>query len=237
MITKKLSELIFQHVKSEYPQEACGVICQKSRVKQYFPCRNLSSNPTDHFELSPEDYALAEDWGNPIAIVHSHCGDGVTTQPSELDKLQCDATELSWVIVSWPEGDLRVISPRGERKLEERPFVLGHADCWSLIMDYYHQQHGITLNNYSIERRWWEEGESRYMDNWQKEGFVEFSGEPKDGDMVIMQVQADVPNHAGVLVNNGMLLHHLYGQLSRIIPYSDYWRDRTVKIVRRKELI
>ncbi|MGO2345360.1 MAG: C40 family peptidase [Providencia sp.] len=237
MITKKLSELIFQHVKSEYPNEACGVICQKSRVKQYFPCRNLSSNPTDHFELSPEDYALAEDWGNPIAIVHSHCGDGVTTQPSELDKLQCDATELPWVIVSWPEGDLRVISPRGERKLEERPFVLGHADCWSLIMDYYYQQHGITLNNYSIERRWWEEGESRYMDNWRKEGFVEFSGEPKDGDMVIMQVQADVPNHAGVLVNNGMLLHHLYGQLSRIIPYSDYWRDRTVKIVRRKELI
>ncbi|WP_458031161.1 C40 family peptidase, partial [Providencia stuartii] len=97
----------------EYPKEACGVICQKSRAKKYFPCRNLSDSPDEHFELSPEDYALAEDWGEPIAIVHSHCGDGVTTQPSEIDKLQCDATGLPWVIASWPEGDIRIIYPRG----------------------------------------------------------------------------------------------------------------------------
>ncbi|EPK3834051.1 NlpC/P60 family protein [Providencia stuartii] len=236
MITKKLTELIFEHVKAEYPKEACGVICQKSRAKKYFPCRNLSDNPTEHFELSPEDYALAEDWGEPIAIVHSHCGDGVTTQPSEIDKLQCDATGLPWVIASWPEGDIRVIQPRGERELEGRPFVLGYADCWSLIMDYYRQKHGIELHNYSVDRHWWEEGENLYMDNYQKAGFVDVAGEPKEGDMVIMQVQADVPNHAGV-ISNGMLLHHLYGQLSRLVPYSDYWRDRTVKIVRRKELV
>lgn len=36
MITKKLTELIFEHVKAEYPKEACGVICQKSRVKNTF---------------------------------------------------------------------------------------------------------------------------------------------------------------------------------------------------------
>lgn len=237
MITAKLERLIFEHVKLEYPNEACGVICQKSRVKKYFPCKNLSPNPTEHFELPPEDYADAEDWGNVIAIVHSHCGDGATTQPSELDRLQCDATGIAWIIVSYPEGDMRTIEPRGERELTGRPFVLGHADCWSLIMDYYKQEHGIILNNYSVSRHWWESGENLYMDNWQKEGFVEVNDSPKDGDMLIMQVQADVPNHAGVLVNNGLLLHHLYGQLSQIIPYGDYWRDRTVKVVRRKELL
>ncbi|MFF0977290.1 peptidase P60, partial [Proteus mirabilis] len=45
-----------------------------------------------------------------------------------------------------------------------------------------------------------------------------------------------VPIYAGVIMN-GMLLLHLYGQLSRLVPYSDYWRDRTVKIVRRKEFV
>ena len=103
-------------------------------------------------------------------------------------------------------------------------------------MDYYHQKHGIELHNYSVDRHWWEEGENLYMDNYEKAGFVDVTGEPKEGDMVIMQVQADVPNHAGVIMN-GMLLHHLYGQLSRLVPYSDYWRDRTVKIVRRKEFV
>ena len=237
MISDKLMAQIFDHVKAEYPKEACGIICQKSRVKKYFPCHNASSTPTEHFELLPDDYAVAEDWGTPITIVHSHCGDGATTQPSELDRLQCDETGIDWVIVSWPEGDVRTIRPRGDRELTGRPFVLGHADCWSLIMDYYRQKHGIELHNYSVERHWWEQGENLYMDNWQAEGFIEIDGPAKDGDMVIMQVQADVPNHAGVLVENGMLLHHLYGQLSQIIPYGDYWRDRTVKIVRRKELL
>lgn len=104
MITKKIIEAIFTHVKQVYPQEACGVICQKSRVKRYFPCRNLAINPTEHFKLSLEDCANVEDWGTPIAIVHSHCGKGVTTQPSEIDYLQCDVSELPWMIVSWPEN-------------------------------------------------------------------------------------------------------------------------------------
>lgn len=229
MITKNLTEAIFNHVKTAFPQEACGVICQKSRVKRYFPCRNLAANPTEQFELSPED------WGLPVAIVHSHCGDGVTTHPSEIDNLQCDASELPWIIVSWPEGDLRIIQPRGERELTGRAFVLGYADCWTLIVDYFRQKHGIRLNNYSVPYPWWKNGENRYMDNFLKEGFVESNNSPKTSDVVIMQVQADVPNHAGVLLDNGMLLHHLYGQLSCVIPYSDYWRDRTVKIVRRKE--
>lgn len=60
------------------------------------------------------------------------------------------------------------------------------------------------------------------MDNFIKEGLVEFNDALKASDVVIMQIQADVPNHAGVLLDNGMLLHHLYGQLSRVTPYSDY---------------
>ena len=37
-------------------------------------------------------------------IVHSH--PDATTQPNELDKAQCDAMELPWVIASWPEERL-----------------------------------------------------------------------------------------------------------------------------------
>ena len=174
--------------------------------------------------------------GNFIAIVHSHCGEGVTIQPSEIDYLQCNASELLWVIVPWPESDLRIIEPGSERELTGRAFFLGYSDCWILIMNYFRQKYGIRLNNYSAAylTPWWEEGENRYMDNFIKEGFVEFNDAPKASDVVIMQIQADVPNHASVLLDNGMLLHHLYGQLSRVTPYSDYWRDRTVKIVRRK---
>lgn len=122
---------------------------RKSRVERYFPCRNLAVVPEENFVLCPEDYAAAEDWGTVIAIVHSH--PDATTQPSELDKAQCDSTLLPRHIVSWPEGDLRTIQPRGELPLLERPFVLGHFDCWGLVMSYFRQTHGIELHDYRVD--------------------------------------------------------------------------------------
>ncbi|MEM8205417.1 NlpC/P60 family protein, partial [Morganella morganii] len=53
----------------------------------------------------------------------------------------------------------------------------------------------------------------------------------------VMQVQAPVANHAGILLDDNMLLHHLYGHLSQRVPYGGYWRDRTVTVLRlRKSL-
>ena len=233
---EKTQQAIFEHARQCYPAECCGVIAQKSRVERYFPCRNLADDPQEHFHLCPADYAAAEDWGTVTAIVHSH--PDATTQPSELDKVQCDATALPWHIVSWPEGDLRTIQPRGELPLLGRPFVLGHTDCWGLVMSYYRQELGIELPDYRVDYPWWESGqENRYLDNWYECGFREFSGDAQPGDLVIMQVQAPVANHAGVLLADNMLLHHMYGMLSQRVPYGGYWRDRAMKILRYKQLM
>ena len=124
---KKTIAAIMAHAAAEYPRECCGVVAQKSRVERYFPCGNLATEPSEHFHLSPQDYAAAEEWGSVTAIVHSH--PDATTQPSELDEAQCDLNGIPWHIVSWPEGDLRTIMPRGEIPLLERPFVLGVYDC------------------------------------------------------------------------------------------------------------
>lgn len=228
---------IMAHAAAEYPRECCGLVVQKSRVERYFPCRNFAAQPTEQFHLSPEDYAAAEDWGAITGIVHSH--PDATSQPSNLDKAQCDATELPWHIVSWPEGDLQTIMPRGDLPLIGRPFVLGHTDCWGLIMSYFRQEHGIELTDYRVDRHWWEEGQEGnfYQDCWYECGFREFDGEPQPGDMVIMQVQSSKWNHAGILLEGNMLLHHLYGHLSQRVPYGGYWRERTMKILRLREFI
>lgn len=233
---EKTIQAIVAHAAEVYPAECCGVVAQKSRVERYFPCRNIAENPTEQFHLSPEDYIAAEEWGTVTGIVHSH--PDATTQPSELDKAQCDAMAIPWHIVSYPEGDLRTVMPRGELPLVGRAFVLGHTDCWGLVMSYFRQTHGIVLNDYRVDYPWWESGrENLYLDNWYKCGFREFSGPPRPGDMVIMQVSAPVANHAGILLDDGMLLHHMYGMLSQRVPYGGYWKDRTVKIVRHMSLI
>ncbi|TBL52744.1 peptidase P60 [Hafnia paralvei] len=233
---EKTIQAIVAHAAEVYPAECCGVVAQKSRVERYFPCRNIAENPTEQFHLSPEDYIAAEEWGTVTGIVHSH--PDATTQPSELDKAQCDAMAIPWHIVSYPEGDLRTVMPRGELPLVGRAFVLGHTDCWWLVMSYFRQTHGIVLNDYRVDYPWWESGrENLYLDNWYECGFREFSGPPQSGDMVIMQVSAPVANHAGILLDDGMLLHHMYGMLSQRVPYGGYWKDRTVKIVRHMSLI
>ncbi|WNN50686.1 C40 family peptidase [Hafnia alvei] len=233
---EKTIQAIVAHAAEVYPAECCGVVAQKSRVERYFPCRNIAENPTEQFHLSPEDYIAAEEWGTVTGIVHSH--PDATTQPSELDKAECDAMTIPWHIVSYPEGDLRTVMPRGELPLVGRAFVLGHTDCWGLVMSYFRQTHGIVLNDYRVDYPWWESGsENLYLDNWYECGFREFSGQPQSGDMVIMQVSAPVANHAGILLDDGMLLHHMYGMLSQRVPYGGYWKDRTVKIVRHMSLI
>ncbi|MGQ7808211.1 C40 family peptidase [Hafnia alvei] len=233
---EKTIQAIVAHAAEVYPAKCCGVVAQKSRVERYFPCRNIAENPTEQFHLSPEDYIAAERWGTVTGIVHSH--PDATTQPSELDKAQCDAMAMPWHIVSYPEGDFRTVMPRGELPLVGRAFVLGHTDCWGLVMSYFRQTHGIVLNDYRVDYPWWESGrENLYLDNWYECGFREFSGPPQSGDMVIMQVSAPVANHAGILLDDGMLLHHMYGMLSQRVPYGGYWKDRTVKIVRLEHLI
>ncbi|WP_025119669.1 MULTISPECIES: C40 family peptidase [unclassified Serratia (in: enterobacteria)] len=232
-----IMQAIREHAAAEYPNESCGFVVQNGRKARYLPCRNVAENALDNFVISPQDYALAEDHGEIIRIIHSH-PDVPVLIPSEMDRLQCDHSGIVWGILSWPEGDYTEVVPRGERPLVGRSWLLGHADCWSLIRDYYRQEHGIALNDYSVEHEWWIDGKTRlYDDHWYDEGFREFQGPMRAGDMIMMQVSAPVTNHAGIYLGDDMMLHHLFGQLSQRYPYSGYFQERTVRVVRRKELL
>ncbi|WP_199062885.1 C40 family peptidase [Serratia sp. ASV30] len=233
----EIMQAICEHAAAEYPNESCGFVVQNGRKAHYLPCRNVAENALDNFVISPQEYAQAEDQGEIIRIIHSH-PDVPVLIPSEMDRLQCDHSGIVWGIVSWPEGDYTEVVPRGERPLVGRSWLLGHADCWSLIRDYYRQEHGIALNDYSVEHEWWIDGKTRlYDDHWYAEGFREFQGPMRAGDMIMMQVSAPVTNHAGIYLGDGMMLHHLFGQLSQRYPYSGYFQERTVRVVRRKEFL
>lgn len=238
MMREKLMNEIRSHVAEQYPNEACGLIIQTGTAQIFFRCRNVAESPTENFTISPDEYLAASTLGEVIMVIHSH-PDVVQLIPSEMDRIQCDHSGIEWGIMSWPDGDFCTLSPRGDRELAGRRWVLGHADCWSLIMDYYRQEHGLTVNNYSVEREWWVDGkENLYDDNWQAEGFVEVeTATMKAGDMIMMRVQAPVTNHAAIYLGENIILHHLAGNLSSRVPYGKYYRDRTVRVVRRKELM
>ncbi|WRQ11983.1 C40 family peptidase [Serratia phage vB_SlqS_ZDD2] len=237
MIRMKVVKQIMEHAKACYPNEACGVVMQKGISQHFVPVQNVDQDPANSFTMNPQQYDDLEsgmmNLGEIAYIVHSH--PDATAIASERDLAQCNEHKIPWAIVSWPEGDLRYYQPE-ELPLVGRPFSLGAYDCWGLIMAYFKQEHGIELHDYRVPYAWWEKGENLYMDNWYEAGFREFEGPIQAGDMAMIQVKSEVVNHAGVFTEDGYLLHHLYGYLSREDVYGGYMKERTIKIVRHKDL-
>ncbi|MCI8210773.1 hydrolase Nlp/P60 [Pseudomonas sp. S25] len=238
---------IERHAMAEYPRECCGLVIRESRKQLYVPCRNTASSPSEHFRLSPEDYASAEDRGTILAVIHSH--PDCPPQPSEADRASCEASGLPWHIIEVRKGDddqvrigqMASLEPTGyQTPLIGRKFAHGVHDCLSIILDFYRREMGIELGNYDREDGWWERGGNLYLEHLPEAGF-ERVGSPEHGDIVLMQVRSTVPNHAGIYLADGVLktepehypapgtiLHHLYGRDSKRDNFGGYFQEVTV---------
>lgn len=235
LLNKTLTKEILEHAKEEYPKESCGLIVKEGRRKKYIRCSNKAEDKEEEFIISAEEYADAEDNGEILSVVHSHPDH--TTQPSLRDRALCSAMEIPWVIVSYPEEDIRVIAPE-KAPLEGRQFCHGTDwDCYGLIRDYYDQILNIKLNRYDHDSWWWEEGKDLYLDNFEKEGFYKVEdGSLLPHDVILMQIRSQTTNHGAIYLGDNTILHHCFGKLSKKDVYGGYWMEKTRMVVRNKEL-
>lgn len=222
------------HAKREYPRESCGLIVVDRGRERYIPCRNLASG-TEHFILDPLDYALAEERGQIVGIVHSH--PDASANPSEADRVACEASKLPWHIVGWPTAVWRNLEPSGySAPLIGREFSHGVLDCYALIRDFYSQELSILLPDFDRRDDWWRNGENLYVDNFAKAGFSRVES-PKQNDVILMQILSPVANHGGVFFEDNTILHHLHGRLSSRDVYGGYFRMVTTHVLRHKMLL
>ena len=246
---KHILAAVQAHAAAEYPRECCGLIIAVGRSHRYIPCDNTATDPAEEFRISPEDFAAAEDKGEVIGIVHSH--PDATSRPSPRDLAMCEATGLPWHILSWPEGDLRSITPTGRTPLLGRPFVHGAWDCWQVCADWYKREWGLEFPTYAREEGWWEQadGPSLYEQAYEAAGFYEVS-QPQRGDMIVMAVGRTAhPNHAGIYLGGEVqlpeehaqvygpgpfMLHHLLGRPSEIVVFGGPWLHRTRLVLRHR---
>jgi proteasome lid subunit RPN8/RPN11 len=234
---------IKEHAVVEYPREACGLVSVVNGREKYVPCRNIAETPLEHFILSPEDYASAEDDGEIIAVVHSH--PNTSAQPSQADLVACESSGLEWIIVNVQQdagmvfcGDVVSFKPKGyEAPYVGRQFVMGMVDCYTLAQDFYKREFGIELREYARRDEWWKHGENLYAENFAAEGFVQVTGEPRRGDAILMQLRSKVPNHVGIYIGDGKVLHHIYTRLSSIDLYDGYFQEMTYAVLRHESLM
>lgn len=162
--------------------------------------------------------------------------------------MACEASGLPWYIVSVLSedgapvaGEVNQIEPCGfQAPLVGRTFAHGITDCFSLIVDYYQRELGITLPNFERHDGWWNDGHSDlYTEGFGKTGFVRVEGEPRKHDVLLMQIRSNnrVPNHAAIYLGDGWMLQHLYGRLSSRDLYGGQWLEYTRLIVRHRSLL
>lgn len=63
MLSQRLITAIEKHAAAAYPHECCGLIIRATRQRRYIPCSNSHENPSEHFMISAQARADAEDVG------------------------------------------------------------------------------------------------------------------------------------------------------------------------------
>lgn len=230
------------HAIRDFPRESVGVVVVERGKPVYVPCQNTAARDCDEFRMGGSDWALAERRGDIIAVIHSH--PNVSAHPSDADRVQCEDSGLPWYIIAVHQDgeevkavDVSLTKPCGYKApLVGRAFHHGVLDCFSLIKDYYEQELRITIPNFNREDDWWLHGQNLYMENFKKAGFEVAAGSVQKHDVILMQIRAPVPNHAGIYLGNTDVLHHMFGRLSSRDVFGGYLREATRLILRHRSL-
>lgn len=242
------------HAQKVFPAEACGLVYAVGDDSFYFPCSNLSGH-ADHFKIGARDFVACEEKGPVVAVFHSH--PYARAKPSAADLSSCESSGLPWHILSLPNVEWAYCAPSGFRApLLGRVFAHGVHDCWSVVRDGLMEYAGIQViedsalvkmvqadrPGFERDDDWWlkkpgVEAPNLYADNFEKAGFRRVYDEPQVHDVFVMHIKADVPNHVGLHLGDGLMLHHLMGQLSaRVVWAGSYYQKVTTMIVRHESL-
>ena len=103
------------------------------------------------------------------------------------------------------------------------------------MRDWYAREYGIQLRDYDRRDKFWEHGESLYMDNFANEGFREIPvADVQPGDLILMQLSSPLPNHAAIYLGDQLILHHVQQRLSSRDVYGGYYGKSTACALRHE---
>lgn len=229
LVRPEVLRAIQEDALDRYPEEACGAVTPDG----YERLDNVSPAPKISFDCSKAvaELQLRE---RLLAVVHSHPNG--PEGPSRWDMQFQMGMDVPWGLVAtdgarvgtpffW--GDALPIPP-----LERRPFrhgpsgTDGKGDCYALIRDYYRVERNVPLVEGERSDDWWlaKDGPNNlYLDNFERAGFRQIEPrEPRPGDVVLFTIKSPVPNHGGVYLGQGLLLHHVSRRLSQRVPIGPW---------------
>ena len=223
-------EDIESHFKAEYPKEGCGIIGIVKGKKKFFPCENVADTDDD-FIMSSTDYMKYKRSMDIVGIVHNHPDANNTPSKGDIDN--CNALGIPYYIFSYPEMELNILQPKVNTvPLLGREYKFGTADCFEAIRDWLASENIKIPPRDFFEDDWWQKGLNYFTEENIKNWNHKKVESPQKNDVLIFQIEAEVPNHCGVYLGNDVFFHHAVNRLSCRESLYPFWRKHIVGIYR-----
>ncbi|SPA17262.1 Mov34/MPN/PAD-1 family protein [Cupriavidus taiwanensis] len=223
-VDERVLACVFAHARQEREREACGVIVAHKGRQTFRALANVYAEPEHGFAFDPLEYAQAIEQDAPLVIVHSH--PRTRPEPSSVDLVEMARCGLPYLIVNWRTHEHGMYLPRPyQAPLVGRTYHYGVFDCYTLVRDYYRITRGLVLPDWDRPDGWYERGEDLMGERFEEAGFVDvphFDMQP--GDLLVMQIGPwGVPDHCGICVEGGLILHHFRDRISSRDPFGGCW--------------
>jgi len=155
------------------------------------------------------------------------------------ERNEMNASKVIFVTIGSSKNFSEVFMPNGffeNHEYENRPFLHGLFDCYTLVRDYYKNNFGIYLpTNIQRNWEWWNSGENLYLENAKKSSFEEVN-DIKKHDVLIIKISSPVPNHAAIYLGANKILHHMAGRFSTIQDLTFSFKQKISVIYRNSAL-
>lgn len=115
-----------------------------------------------------------------------------------------------------------------------RIYLYGMLDCYTLIRDYYRDNHDVWFPS-NIDRSfgWWNNGRNLYVDLYEQYGFKEVTKDKiRIGDVLIFKFDNSMPSHSAIYIGQGKMLHHMLGRFSTVEPFDGIYKPALAGILR-----
>ncbi len=168
----------------------------------------------------------------------------VKSDSCDLTEEDLDGLDYPTLKVAMPKGRFRMYYPLSMKEnmpWEGRPWLEGFSDCYRLAVDYYRKELDIpvrsivTPDNYTSQSFAFART-NLFLENFKSCGFEQVLF-PAAGDALLLQTMdghPDDPDHLGVYLGDGKMLHHNRNLLSAIVAYTPRWKKRTAMILRHQ---
>jgi proteasome lid subunit RPN8/RPN11 len=248
-LTEEIKRCIKEHSLEDSRKEACGLIIASNRSHELraFRCKNASSHPEDHFEISPRSYVRASRTGKIVAIYHSHTSG--TRGFSGLDISVSENHNLKSILYNVEDGSFHNHEPSNykaniwTKKPDPSAFT-----CFKAVIDFYKEVLSLDISSNTKELQNLTDQRTlrkniEILDEkefYRKEGFFPIHEGPIDAESkkllrkydVIALKYFDITAHLLIYLGDNKVFHHTRYGYPRIEKLTHPMEVRTRGIVR-----